>query len=193
MDSFNFVSASLATLSENLKNASVEKFKHTRRVFENDEQFVLMLQKGIYPYTYMDSFERFSETLLPPKKAFFNDLTNSDISDEDYERAKKVRNVFDCRTLLDYHTVYLQSDVCILADVFVAFCELSIQDYGLDPKHYITLPSYSFDCMLRFTSVQLQLMTCPDMALFVESSIRGGISVVTSRLATANNPLDRGI
>ena len=41
--------------------------------------------------------------------------------------------------------------------------------------------------MLRFTSVQLQLMSCPDMTLFVESSIRGGISVVTS-----NNPLVEG-
>ena len=155
LDSFNFLSASLATLSETLKNAGVDKFKHTRRVFENDKQFELMLQKGIYPYTYMDSFDRFSETQLPPKEAFFNDLTDSDIPDEDYERARKVWNVFDCQTLLDYHTVYRQSDVCILADVFVAFGELSIQDYGLDPKHYITLPSYSFDCMLRFTSVQL--------------------------------------
>ena len=63
-----------------------------------------------------------------------------------------------------------------------------MQDYGLDPKHYITLPSYSFDCMLRFTSVQLDLICEPDMALFVESSIRSGVSIVTSRLATANNP-----
>ena len=142
LESFNFSHASLATLSENLKNAGVDKFKHTRRNFENDEQFELMLQKGIYPYTYIDSFERFSETQLPPKEAlFFNDLTDSDISDEDYERARKVWNVFSCKTLLDYNTIYTKSDVYILADVFVAFCELSIQDYGLDSKHYITLPS----------------------------------------------------
>ena len=192
LDSFNFLHASLATLSKNLKHAGVDKFKHTRRVFENDEQFELLLQEGIYPYTYMDSFERFSESQLPPKEASFNDLTNSDISDEDFERAGKVWNLFDCQTLLDYNEIYIKSVVCILTDVFVAFCELFIQDYGLDPKHYITLPSYSFDCMLRFTSIQLQLMTCADMVLFVESFIRGGISVVTSRLATANNPLIKG-
>ena len=77
LDSCNFLTASLVTLCDNLKNAGVGKFKHTRRVFENEEQFELMLEKGIYPY----SFERFSETQLPPKEAFFNNLTNSEISE----------------------------------------------------------------------------------------------------------------
>ena len=143
LDSCNFLKANLATLCNNLKNAGVDKFEHTRRVLKNEEQFELMLQKGIYPHSYIDSFKRFNEIQLPPGDAFFNDLTNSDISDEDYGRAKKVWNVFHCLSLLDYHTIYAKSDVCILADIFVAFCELSMQDYGLDPKHYITLPSYS--------------------------------------------------
>ena len=100
--------------------------------------------------------------------------------------------MFGCQALFDYHKIFVKSDVSILADISVAFCKLFMQDYGLDPKHYITFPSYSFDCMLRFTSIQLELMTCPGMVIFVESSIRGGMSVVTSRLATANNSLFDG-
>ena len=192
LDSCNFLKASLAVLTENLLTSGIDKFEHTRRVFRNDEQFELVLQKGVCPYSYIDSFERFSETQLPPKEAFFNDLTDSHISDEEYERARKIWSVFGCQTLLDYHTVHVKTDTCLLSDIVTAFCKLSMQDYGLDPKHYITLPSYSFDCMLRFTSIQLELICEPDMALFVESSIRGGISVVTSRLATANNPLVEG-
>ena len=34
-------------------------------------QFILLLRKGIYPYEYMDSWERFDETLLPKKEDFY--------------------------------------------------------------------------------------------------------------------------
>ena len=66
LDSCNFLKASLSTLCDNLKNAGVDKLEHTRRVFKNEEQFELMLQKGIYPYLHIDSFERFQEMQLPP-------------------------------------------------------------------------------------------------------------------------------
>ena len=57
---------------------------------EDDEKRALILRKGVYPYKYMDSFERFNEASLPPKEVFYSKLTDSHISDEDYEHAKKV-------------------------------------------------------------------------------------------------------
>ena len=50
----------------------------------------MLLQKGVYPYEYMDSWEKFGETSLPPKKDFYSELILEDISDSDYEHAKKV-------------------------------------------------------------------------------------------------------
>ena len=47
LDSCNFLKVSLTALCDNLKNAGVDKFEPTRRVFEDDEQFDLMLQKGV--------------------------------------------------------------------------------------------------------------------------------------------------
>ncbi len=46
--------------------------------------------------------------------------------------------------------------------------------YKLDPAHYITLPSFSWDALLKKTSVRLELLTDPDMYKFVEEGIRGG-------------------
>ena len=67
-----------------------------------------------------------------------------------------VWRIFECKTIQDFHDVYVQSDVLILADIFEFFCKLSLKDYGLDPKHYLTLPSYSWDSMLRKSSVNIE-------------------------------------
>ena len=50
----------------------------------------MLLRKGVYPYEYMDSWERFNETLLPDKEAFYSSLNKEDITDVDHRHAKKV-------------------------------------------------------------------------------------------------------
>ena len=73
----------------------IKKFPITYKFCNgNLNKFVLLLRKGVYPYEYMDSWERFNETLLPPKKAFYSKLDLEDISDKDYLHAKKVWKEF---------------------------------------------------------------------------------------------------
>ena len=50
----------------------------------------MLLRKEVDPYEYMDSWEKFNGTVLPPKKDFYSNLNLEDISDEDYEHAQKV-------------------------------------------------------------------------------------------------------
>ena len=72
-------------------NGLIKKFPNTYKFCNNDiNKFILLLRKGIYPYEYMDSWERFDETKLPNKKAFYSELNLDDIIDEDYIHAKKV-------------------------------------------------------------------------------------------------------
>ena len=69
-------------------NDLIEKFPNTYQFCNGDlNKFVLLLRKGVYPYEYMDSWERFNETSLPPKKGFYSELNLEDIKDEDYEHA----------------------------------------------------------------------------------------------------------
>ena len=87
-----------------------------------------MLRKGVYPYEYMDSSERFDETLLPDKGAFYKKLKLEDITDEDYEHAQKVWEVFEIKNIGEYHDVYVQSDTLLLADVLKTL-EISLLKY----------------------------------------------------------------
>ena len=59
------------------------------------EDLTLMTQKGVYPYEYMDSFERFQEPQLPQKDAFYSSLTKEDISEINCTHIQKVFNHFD--------------------------------------------------------------------------------------------------
>ena len=50
----------------------------------------MLLQKGVYPYEHMDSWERFNEISLPSKKDFYSELILEDIRDSDYEHIEKL-------------------------------------------------------------------------------------------------------
>ena len=93
-------------------------FNHTSRFWGCDEKFPLMIQKGVYPHTYMDGWKKFEETSLPPKDAFYSRLNMKGISDQDYEHAQQVWNTMEKKTLGCYHDTYLKKDVLRLVDVF---------------------------------------------------------------------------
>ena len=109
------LSQSIDKISETDKKISqavlIEKFPNTYRFCNKDlNKFALLLRKGVYPYEYMDSWERFNEESLPDKESFYSNLHLENITDEDYEHAQKVWEVFKIKNLGEYHDLYVQSD-----------------------------------------------------------------------------------
>uniref|UniRef100_UPI00358EF955 uncharacterized protein n=1 Tax=Myxine glutinosa TaxID=7769 RepID=UPI00358EF955 len=149
------------------KAVVIERFNRTlkERLYKKFTQLGSQ-QWGIYPYDYMDSFDRFKETQLPSKENFYNELNKK------------------------YHDLYLKTDVLLLADVFETFrmvCHNN-NSYGLDPAHYYTAPGLAWSAMLKMTKQNLELISDVDMLLMLEKAKRGGISQVCSkRYAKANN------
>jgi hypothetical protein len=188
IDSLQFMNSSLDALVANLQteNLVITSKSHT------DTELALLRRKGVYPYEYVDSFERFDEARLPPKEVFYSQLKREHITDEDYQHAQRVWEAFDCKTFGDYHDIYLRTDVLLLADVFETFRNTSMKHYGLDPAHYYTAPGMSWDALLKKTRINLELLTDIDMHLFFEKGLRGGISMVSHRQAKANNPQVEG-
>ncbi|CAH1109449.1 unnamed protein product [Psylliodes chrysocephalus] len=185
IDSFRFMNSRLSTLASYLEN-----FPNLRSQFDKltEDHYKLLTKKGIMPYDYFDSFERFNEACLPPIDAFYNTLENKPCSRRMYLRAQDIWSKFLCRNLGDYVDLYMKTDILLLADVFEQFRSSSHKSYGLDPAHYYTLPGYTWDAMLRQTGQKLELLTDQDMFLFIEKGIRGGLSQVCSkRRAHANN------
>ena len=183
IDSFKFMATSLDSLVNNLPE---DDFINLGSYYSGDE-FNLLTRKGVYPYEYMDSFENLKDTKLPPKKGFYSRLNDDNISDEDYEHAKKVWKTFNMKTLEDYHKLYNKVDVLLLADVFENFRNICINNYKLDPAHYYTAPGLAWDAALKVTGVNLELLSDIDMLLMVEKGIRGGVSMISNRYGKANN------
>ena len=122
-----------------------EKFTRTYKFCNSNlNKFVLLLRKGVYPYEYMDSWERFNETLLPPKKYFYSELNLEDISDKDYLHAQKLWDVFKIKNLGEYHDLYVQTDTLLLADVYEKFRDKCIEIYGLDPSYFLSAPGLAW-------------------------------------------------
>ena len=136
IESFQFMRSSLEKLTNNLPD---EAFRYTKEEFKND--FQLMKQKGIYPYDYMDSFEKFNETELP-KKDFYSILNDENISDYQYNHAKEVWNTFNLKSMGEYHDFYLKSDILLLADVFKNFQKTCLKYYKVNPSYYFSSPGF---------------------------------------------------
>ncbi|GFY67148.1 uncharacterized protein TNIN_416021 [Trichonephila inaurata madagascariensis] len=182
IDSFQFLNTSLEKLAQNLKPF---QFHLCNKYFASNAQFIT--RKGCYPYEYFDSFSKFYETQLPPQSAFFNSLTNENVSREDYEYAHQIWNIFQMRTLGDYHDLYVTVDVLLLSDIFENFRTLCQNYYKIDPCHTYTAPGLAWQACLKMTKVRLELLTDINMHLFIEKGIRRGVAMISHRYAKANN------
>ena len=163
IDSLQFVNASLEKLVSNLSKTGRESFSNLHTHNDNDK-VSLLLRKGIYP---------FEERHLPPVEYFYRELNAKHITNADY---------------LDYHDLYLLSDVLLLADVFENFRYACLNAYNVNPCYFYASPGLALQACLKMSGVEIELLTDPVVYLFIEEGLRGGISVISKRYSKANNP-----
>ena len=147
-------------------------------------QYNFLTRKGVYPYEYMNSWNQFEETQLPPINSFYSNLNMSSISEEDYQ----VWGEFGLHDLGDYHDLYLRTDVILMANMYEAFRNTCLRHYKLDPAHFYTSPGLAWKACLKRTGINLQLLTDPDMLLMFDQGIRVGITQAVRKYTAANNP-----
>jgi hypothetical protein len=136
-------------------NAGIENFKNLTSYFHDTphEILELLVQKGVFPYSYLDSFDKLESTEYLNYDSFYDNLKDKNIELKEYERGKKLLDYFNCKSFKEYMELYLTCDVLILADCFESFRDLSLKHYGLDPAHYISSPGLSWDAMLKYTNL----------------------------------------
>ena len=179
------MASSLDSLTRNLVDGKGEKLFG----FENysELQYEILTRKGVYPYEYMLSWDKFKES-LPSIEAFYSKLNVSKISSNNCQHAQRVWKEFKIRNLGDYHDLYLRTDVVLLANMYEAFRDSCLKHYSLDPAHFYPSPGLAWKACLKCTGIRLELLTDPDMLLMFEHGIRGGITQVICEYAAANNP-----
>ena len=148
----------------------------------------LVRQKGLCPYEWVDGLNKLNYKGLPPREAFYSRLKRETITQEEYEYALYVYEKLRCQSFLDYHLIYLKTDVLLLADIFEKFRTTCMKHYSLDPANYISAPGLAWDAMLLKTGIELDLITDLEMLKMVERAKRGGLCFVGSkRMVKANN------
>ena len=136
----------------------------------------------------MDDWDKFRETVLSPKEAFYSKLNMSGVSNQDYQHAHRVWSEFGINNLGEYHDLYLHMDVILSANVFESFRKVCLDNYGLDPAHFYTASRIGLESLFTETRIRLELLLDPDMLLMFERGIRGRITQSIHRWAKANNP-----
>ena len=170
IDNMLFMKSSLDKL---VKNLSYKDF--------SNEELEIAKVKGIYPYDYFNSFKKFKESKLPDIDKFFSSLKDCGISEKEYQRSVNVWKVFKIKNLGEYHDFYLKTNVLLLCDVFEKSISVCLKGYGLDPCHYISSHSLSWDAMLKMTGIKLEKIDNINLHLFLEKGMRDGVSYISKR------------
>ena len=163
------------------------RFSPANPYIRNKTDLDLLTEKGVYPYDYMNSFDKFNESQLPNIEDFYSKLYEEGITDTQHTRATVIWDNFNIKNLGEYHDLYLMTDVYLLSDVFENFRDMCLNFYGLDPAHYITLPNYSWSAFLSLTGVRLQQIHNKDMYEMIEKGLRGGMTQCAHKKVEANN------
>ena len=180
LDSFQFMSSSLASLAQNLESLPItEKMKENFPSINTET----IRRKGVFPYSYFSSLETLHELSLPSRFAFKNDLTGEECSEEDYSHAQRAWREFKCKDFRDYMLRYLELDIRILTDVFEEFRRMSLQQDGLEPVHFVSLPGLSFKSAFKMTGETIHLLQDPYIYSLFERGIRGGLTFVNTHYA----------
>ena len=158
-------------------------FHHYDRLNPDD-----VIGKGFFPYDYIDGIERLNEPHLPSRENFYNFLTQSNITEEQYAFAQKMFNDMECKNIRDYLMCYLRGDVGLLADVQEAHREAIFDEYGLDPAWYPTCPSLSFASMLKATRSSFACLQDIELFRLCQKGITGGCVLMNTRYIKSNMP-----
>ena len=191
LDSLSFLNASLGELVDDLvlgKKGQKNAFPILKQMdikHLNCRNISSLLRKGVFPYEHITSIKTLKEKNLPSKSAFDSKLSNSCITDADYQHAELVFDTFKCKNLKDYCELYCATDVALLAEVMFAFRTEMHEEHDLDCCHYISLPQMGYDLMLKKTGVEIELVSDADKLMFFEANINGGLSFINQRYCKA--------
>ena len=149
---------------------------------------VVIRCKGVFPYSYFNSPSRLQEPSLPSIDKFKDDLSGADCSTDEYAHAQRAWSELGCRTFRQYLVAYLHLDIYLLTDVFEKFRDVTLQEDGLDPVHFVSLPGLSYMACFKRSGETIDLLQDIDMVRLFERGIRGGLTFVNKHQVEAHIP-----
>jgi hypothetical protein len=157
---------------------TLDKSNYSFPIFSSVELHKILRFKGIYPYRWVDTVEKFRGTRLPSIEWFDNDLTGEKCSQERYNNALELWKELKCVTFKDYHMSYLESEVVLLAEMFENYRNSCMKMFELDPVRFVSVQSMTMTNWLKYTGLTLDVLSDNTMYDFFHSAFRGGMCSV---------------
>ena len=181
IDSYNMIMGSLNSLSTNLNN----KYKYeTKKEFKDN--FEIINKKMNFPYEWINE-NNLDNKDLPEIKDFYSSLKLETISEEEYKQTKEIYNKLKFKNIKEYLDTYLKLDITLLTDIFENFRKGIWDKFGLDCSKYVSSPSLSKDCMLKFTKIKIEHIKDIEMYDFINNSVIGGLCVCSNPYLNNDN------
>ena len=181
IDSYNMIMGSLNSLSTNLNN----KYKYeTKKEFKDN--FEIINKKMNFPYEWINE-NNLDNKDLPGIKDFYSSLKLETISEEEYNQTKEIYNKLKFKNIKEYLDTYLKLDITLLTDIFENFRKGIWDKFGLDCSKYVSSPSLSKDCMLKFTKIKIEHIKDIEMYDFINNSVIGGLCVCSKPYLNNDN------
>ena len=176
IDSHEFITASLKSLSNNLKTEDINYTQNMLNKYGRE-----FLTKDIFPYTYINSFDHYNHTTFPSIDYFV---------DTDEKTYEKYRKFYYCNfnTLGEYSDYYLKKDVRLLSDVMESYRTMFMEKYNTELFCYYSINSLTWELFQKWNPIQIKIIDNYKVYSAFQSMLRGGLcGIGSTRYAMANN------
>ena len=148
--------------------------------------------KTLYPYEYFKDGNRYNNKLGNLSIQDYRSSLTTKLPTQD--EVDDFNNSNSNKTGKELTLEYMENDIFILGHCFNLFVKLNMNTYKLNPLHYISLPSYSFDCFLKLSKVELDTIQDEQILKDFISAMRGGIcGVMGDRYIRSQSQSQRSI
>jgi hypothetical protein len=176
IDSLQFLNGSLSNLIKNLQSLPL-----THSTFSNN-----INTKGIFPYNFAKTYNDLISTTYLPDKIYFD----KHVSIEDYNNALLTWRLHNFQNLEEYMLYYMKMDIYLLADLFETFRSKAINEDGLDPVNFFSIPGLSWASALKSLKHTIENIQDPEMFRFFESGIHGGMTFINKHHIVSDSNTD---
>ena len=160
-DSLKLISSPLKSIVAQTLEDDLDHYKNTktqlRRYCEerskqwSDEYIDLLTRKEPMFYTLIKSYDSINNTLIPSREQYIDDMKGEMMPQDEYDHMVKLWNPFDIKTWGEYYELYNVFDVTLMADAFEHFRNTTLNTFGVDSMHYITIPQMAYSFFLKVT------------------------------------------
>ena len=177
IDSYNFLSASLEQLAKDVLTDEGD-WNHVYEAVKDTPKLAEYVKKKLpFPYSYFDSLEKLKVKDIPSIEEFYDVLKDQPCPQNKYDEISELWSKLG--SFKAVHDLYVKTDTLLLCDIFEKFRKEGLKNFRIDPAHYISLPSFSWDTALLFCDETLELIDDESIYSMLESNCRGGICQVS--------------